>query len=326
MVKNFLFSILIFTVLLTGCSSSKKSEEKKETTDKIEDVMTFNADSAFRYVEAQCDFGPRVPNSKAHRLCGDYLIEKLKSFGANVIVQSPVLTAYDGTKLQACNIIGEFAPEKTRRILLMAHWDCRPWADNDPDEKNHRKPVMGANDGASGVGVLLEIARLIGQKLPNVGVDIFFTDAEDWGDHAGTSPDSERSWALGTQYWISNPHRLGYRPMYGILLDMVGARGSVFAHEYYSMQYAPALVKEVWKTARQSGYGNFFINTTGGGITDDHVFVNRAGIPTIDIIAIDRTTETGFVPQWHTIDDTMEHIDPATLKAVGQTLINFIYQ
>lgn len=325
--RNFFFTILFSTVILMSCSSAQKNNEKViNKPDTIASLMIFNGDSAYNFVKAQCDFGPRVPNTKAHRQCGDYLIEKLTSYGANVIVQSPTLTAYDGTKLNARNIIGEFAPENNRRILLLAHWDCRPWADSDPDPKNHSKPVPGANDGASGVGVLLELARLFNEKRPGVGVDIMFVDAEDWGDSGGTSADADNSWALGTQYWAANPHKLGYRPMYGILLDMVGARGSVFTHEYFSMQYAPALVKEVWNIAERSGYGDFFVNTAGGAITDDHVFINRAGIATIDIIAMNTATDNGFFPQWHTVDDTMEHIDAATLKAVGQTLTNFIYQ
>lgn len=325
--RNFFFTILFSTVILMSCSSVQKNNEKViNKPDTIASLMIFNGDSAYNFVKAQCDFGPRVPNTKAHRQCGDYLIEKLTSYGANVIVQSPTLTAYDGTKLNARNIIGEFAPENNRRILLLAHWDCRPWADSDPDPKNHSKPVPGANDGASGVGVLLELARLFNEKRPGVGVDIMFVDAEDWGDSGGTSADADNSWALGTQYWAANPHKLGYRPMYGILLDMVGARGSVFTHEYFSMQYAPALVKEVWNIAERSGYGDFFVNTAGGAITDDHVFINRAGIATIDIIAMNTATDNGFFPQWHTVDDTMEHIDAATLKAVGQTLTNFIYQ
>lgn len=324
--RNILFSALLSAVILGSCSSTQKSSEKTTTdNDTITQTMVFNADSAYSFVKAQCDFGPRVPNTEAHRRCGDYLIDRLTTYGANVIVQEAVLTAYDGTPLQARNIIGEFAPEKERRILFLAHWDCRPWADSDPDPKNHKKPVMGANDGASGVGVLMELARLCHEKLPNVGIDILFVDAEDWGDHSGTSSDADNSWALGTQHWTANPHKMGYRPIFGILLDMVGAEGSVFTREYFSMQYAPALVKEVWDVAARSGYGSYFVNRDGGAITDDHVFVNRAGIPTIDIIAMDRTSDTGFFPQWHTVDDTMEHIDPATLKAVGQTLTNLIY-
>ena len=320
-----ILSAVMSVIMLGSCSSTQKSSDTSVKNDVVAERVEFNADSAYSFVKAQCDFGARVPNTEAHRRCGDYLVAKLQSFGANVIVQEPVLKAYDGTKLNARNIIGEFAPEASRRVLLLAHWDCRPWADCDADSKNHRKPVMGANDGASGVGVLLEIARLLHDKQPNVGIDILFVDAEDWGDSEGVSASPDNSWALGTQYWTANPHRLGYRPMFAILLDMVGAKGSVFSREYFSMHYAPAVLNDVWKEAARSGYGSYFVNREGGAITDDHVFVNRAGIPAIDIIAMDPTTDTGFFPQWHTADDTMEHIDPATLKAVGQTLANYIY-
>lgn len=318
--------VMLLSVVFSGCSSSQKAKnEKTIASEALMQVMEFNADSAYAFVKAQCDFGPRVPNSEAHRLCGDYLIDKLDSFGANVIVQSTVLSAFDGTKLNARNIIGEFKPEAERRILLLAHWDSRPWADSDSDPKNHKSPVMGANDGASGVGVLLELARLFQKKHPNLGIDIMFVDAEDWGDNSDASSNSENTWALGTQYWVANPHKIGYRPIFGILLDMVGAEGSRFSMEYFSMQYAPAVVKEVWNMAERSGYGNYFVKRNGGAITDDHVFVNRAGIPTIDIIAMDSSSENGFFPQWHTVDDTITHIDPSVLKAVGQTITNLIY-
>lgn len=324
--QNMLLAMVLSLVMLGSCSSTQKTNESHGTaaTDTFTQVMDFNSDSAYSFVKAQCDFGERVPNTEAHRRCGDYLIEKLQQYGANIIVQSPILTAFDGTKLKSRNIIGEFAPDASRRILLMAHWDCRPWADSDPDPKNHKKPVMGANDGASGVGVLLEIARLIQEKQPNVGIDILFADAEDWGDNSG-SGDTENTWALGTQYWAANPHRMGYKPIFGILLDMVGAKGSKFYHEAYSKYYAPAVLKEVWNMAERSGYSDYFMQGEGGAITDDHVFVNRIGIPTIDIIAMDKTSANGFFPYWHTVNDTMENIDPAVLKAVGQTLTNLIY-
>ena len=323
---NLFFTILLTVIMLGSCSSTQKSKSKtSETSEATTIKIEFNADSAYAFVKRQCDFGPRVPNSDAHRRCGDYFINAFTEYGANVIVQSPKLTAYDGTILNARNIIAEFAPEKKRRMLLLAHWDCRPWADSDPNPANHKKPVMGANDGASGVGVLLELARLFAHKMPEIGVDIMLADAEDWGDNSGTSTDADETWALGTQYWVANPHRMGYRPIFGILLDMVGAEGSRFSREYFSMNYAPAVVKEVWDMAARSGYGNYFISTNGGAITDDHVFINRAGIPTIDIIAMDSHSENGFFPQWHTADDTMEHISKETLKAVGQTLTNLIY-
>lgn len=325
--RTFFLSMVVPAMLMGSCSSTNKQATAQDgvSADTIAKVMDFNADSAFSFVKAQCDFGARVPNTPAHSRTAEYLIGKLKSYGANVIVQEPVLTAFDGTKINAKNIIGEFAPDKEKRILLLAHWDSRPWADADPDPKKISSPVMGANDGASGVGVLLELARLLSAREPNVGIDIFFSDAEDWGN-SGSSEGSDDTWALGTQYWVNNPHHDGYKPLYGILLDMVGARGARFAKEYFSMNYASSIVNEVWRVADLSGYSDFFIASNGGAITDDHVFLNKAGIPTIDIIHMDSSSSTGFFPQWHTSSDTMDQIDPATLKAVGQTLTNLIYQ
>ncbi len=313
-------------IALLGCSASKSnsssSSESSEETEQ-QNVVEFNQDSALAFVKAQCDFGPRVPNTEAHRKCGSYLVAKLKATGANVIEQDMKLKAFDGTTLNAKNIIAEINPDSTEnRILLLAHWDCRPWADNDPDPAKRKMPVMGANDGASGVGVLLEIARLCSVSNPGIGIDILLVDAEDWGNSDG---DDEGSWALGTQYWVAHRHRPNYQPAFGILLDMVGASGANFAKEYFSMSYARGIVETVWNVAQQAGYASFFTQQNGGGITDDHVFINRGGIPCIDIIHYDAGSGTGFYPGWHTTHDTFDVIDPASLKAVGQTLTNLIY-
>ena len=231
------------------------------------------------------------------------------------------LIAYDGTLLKARNIIGSYKPESKKRVALFAHWDTRPWADSDPDEKNHKTPILGANDGASGVGALLEIARLINRQQPQLGIDIIFLDAEDYGAH---DQNSDQSWCLGAQYWARNPHVQGYNARFGILLDMVGGKNTVFLKESYSEQFAPDINKKVWKAAKKLGYGKMFIDEDGGGVTDDHLFVNRlARIKTIDIIASD--PEGGFTPTWHTLADNMEHIDKGTLKAVGQTVLEVIY-
>ena len=176
-------------------------------------------------------------------------------------------------------------------------------------------------DGASGVGALLEIARLVHQQQPELGIDIIFLDAEDYGAH---DQDNEESWCLGAQYWARNPHVQGYNARFGILLDMVGGKNTVFLKESYSEKFAPDVNKKVWKAARKLGYGNLFINEDGGGVTDDHLFINRlARIKTIDIIASD--PEGGFTPTWHTLTDNMDHIDKNTLKAVGQTVLEVIY-
>jgi hypothetical protein len=287
----------------------------------------FNQDSAYAYVEHQVRFGPRVPNSEAHKACARYLAAELERFGAKIYVQETVLTAYNGDRLQINNIIGVFNPGKPKRIMLFAHWDSRPYSDRDPNEKNHHTPVDGADDGASGVGILLEIARLTGQYEPNSGIDIIFFDAEDYGTPAFVKEDKPDTWCLGSQFWAKNPHVPGYRAEYGILLDMVGARGATFLKEYTSVQYAAPIVEKVWSTARNLGYGKFFINANGGSIIDDHQYVIKGrNIPCIDIINYDSATEHGFGAYWHTRDDTMDNIDRETLKAVGQTLLEVIYQ
>jgi len=292
------------------------------------DIPSFNADSAYNYVKQQVDFGPRVPNTAAHSKCAAYLAAKLKGMGAAVAEQKTELTAFDGTRLKINNIVGAFHPEKENRVLLISHWDSRPWADHDSLPTNRKKPVMAANDGASGVGVLLEIARNISKKTPSIGVDILLVDAEDYGmpDSQSLGVNSEDTWCLGTQYWSSNPHEKGYRARYGILLDMVGGFNATFYREQGSVSYASPVVDKVWSKANELGFSNYFINSQGGTIIDDHVYVNKmAGIPCIDIIDFNPNSPTGFNKQWHTTHDTMEHIDKNTLQAVGTTLMHVIF-
>lgn len=317
-VRKYMAAACAAVVAMAGCSGS--SAGKKQEAAKADGAeVVFDADSAYAFVERQCAFGERVPNTAAHEACGDWLAAKLRSYGADVTEQRAELRAFDGTTLRARNIVGSFYPGKERRVLLIAHWDCRPWADADPDPANRRKPVMGANDGASGVGVLLEMARLLRRHEPATGVDILFVDAEDWGDGGDDS-----SWALGTQHWVDNPTHSSYS--YGILLDMVGDGEATFRKEYFSLRYAPSLVERIWAAARGLGYGNRFVDEPGGAVTDDHVFVNAAGIPCVDIIDQRPDSPTGFCPQWHTADDTMDHIDRSALKAVGQTLAGLLLE
>lgn len=318
---KFIYTIICLTVALGACSSGKKtSMESGENVAEENPAPAFDADSAFAYVKAQTDFGPRVPNTEAHRRAGDWLEGELKRHGASVVTQPMQLKAFDGTTLQARNIMGQYNPQASDRLLLMAHWDTRPWADNDPDKANHAKAPDGANDGASGVGVLLEVARALAQQNPGRGVDILFLDAEDWGTHA-----DDASWALGAEYFVNNPIVPGYRPAQAILVDMVGGRGSLFYREGQSQYGAPALNDAVWAVAASSGFGNMFVNQVGGAVTDDHVKFLQAGIPAIDIIAYDPTSGTGFPPTWHTMGDNLQNIDPQVLGTVGQVLLNYIY-
>lgn len=313
--------ILFLALSLLSCNNVKKPAESTPIN-KVVAIPAFSADSAYKYVKAQVDFGPRMPNTKQHDECANYLEQQLKQFGAQVTVQRADLTAFDGKVLKSENIIGSYNPEAQNRILLFAHWDTRPWADNDPNPKNHNTPILGANDGASGVGVLLEIARNLGKEKPNIGVDIIFFDMEDYGTVEG----GEDSWCLGTQYWAMNLPTSSNKPKFGILLDMVGAPNATFYKEQFSQLYAPDIVEKVWSQAAALGLGQTFVDEQGGAITDDHIYVNKlAGIPSIDIIQFDKNTSTGFAAYWHTVDDTMANVDKTTLQAVGVTLLNVIY-
>lgn len=287
----------------------------------------FDKDSAYAYVDRQVQFGPRVPNSEAHKACARYLANELERFGAKIYVQETILTAYNGDKLEASNIIGVYNPDQKKRVLLFAHWDSRPYSDRD-EEKYHYTPIDGADDGASGVGVLLEIARQIGMKGIGIGVDIIFFDAEDYGPPEflknNTTP---HPWCLGTQFWAKNPHIPGYKADFGILLDMVGSKNATFYKEATSRSYAAPIVEKVWSAARELGYGRFFINADEGGIVDDHQYViSGRNIPSIDIINLDPDTSHSFGAYWHTQNDTMDNIDRETLKAVGQTVLEVIYK
>ncbi len=323
----FLTLALAATVMLS-CRSTKRDSTATSDTDSVAQVgPTFSADSAYAYAEKQCSFGPRTMNSTAHDRCGEWIVSKFKEFGCKVETQKADLKGYDGTTLHSTNIIARFRPEATTRILLCAHWDSRPWADNDPDSTNWRKPVMAANDGASGIAVMLEVARLLQKDTTlAVGVDFVCFDAEDWGTPQWLGQDSEDSWALGAAYWAANIPQ-GYEARYGILLDMVGGQGAKFYQEGVSKQYAPEIVNKVWNTASQIGYGSYFPMSDGAMVTDDHVPVNeKAGIPTIDIIPYyPDCAQSSFGPTWHTVNDTMENLDRNTFKAVGQVLIQLLY-
>ena len=324
--KN-IFAVISLVLLVASCGHLKK-----QTTDESASLQpvgpVFCADSAYQYCQAQCDFGPRTMNSKAHDDCEKWIISKFEAFGMEVIAQKAVLKGHDGTSLNSTHLIASYRPDLTDRVLLCAHWDSRPWADNDPDEANWKTPVMAANDGASGVAVMLEIARLLSKDTLQLGVDFICFDAEDWGVPQWNEDNFDSdSWALGAQYWSTNLHKKGYRARFGILLDMVGGQGAQFYKETMSVQYANHIVEKVWRAAQVVGYGSMFPSQQGTGVTDDHISVNtKAKIPTIDIIPYYPNCEqSSFGPTWHTINDDMEHIDRNTLQAVGQTLIQVLF-
>lgn len=312
---------MFVSLSLLGCASGAKGDSGAAAAEHAQPavpVVVFDADSAYAYVSRQVEFGPRVPGSEAHRLAGDWLSAELRRRGAAVTEQRADLTAFDGTRLPARNILGRFNTDiKDSRLLLLAHWDCRPWADKDSDPEKRLQPVDGANDGASGVGVILEICRHLAGS--GKGVDVLFVDAEDWG-----SDGDEESWALGARYFMENLPVGDFEPSQAILLDMVGGEGAVFAREYFSEQAAPDLNAAIWSEAAKAGYGDSFQNRMGGAVTDDHLQMIDHGIPAIDIIEYNPSTG-GFNRRWHTSADTMEGIDRTTLKAVGQTVVNYIF-
>jgi len=311
-------------IMVIACNSNKDKIVEKKPKVKVE-VPNFNSDSAYFFVEEQVNFGPRVISSKAWDNCSKYLTNKLESYNAKVIVQQAPITTYDQKKHTLRNIIGSYSPEKNNRIALFAHWDSRHVADY--DTINTSQPILGANDGGSGVGVLLEIARNLNLKNPKIGVDIIFFDAEDYGQPENSKfPIMNDSWCLGSQYWSKNPHKQNYFAKYGILLDMVGGKDAEFWQESISSYYASNIIKKVWDVAHNIGYSNFFIYKNSPQIMDDHYYVNTiAGIPTIDIIEYDPFSKTNFNKHWHTHADNMNNVDRKTLKAVGQTVMDVIY-
>ncbi len=318
---------LTLSVSCNSCQSSKGLIREHNTKPYTMISPEFNPDSAYDYIEKQLSFGPRVPSTSQHKQCGDWLTNKLRDVGAEVFEQKANVFHFNGQEIELRNIIGSFQPEKEKRILLFAHWDTRPYADWDNDKEKQNNPIMGADDGASGVGVLLEIARQIQEHPTDVGIDIILFDMEDWGQ-ADFDKDfiPGEWWCVGSRYWSESPHVPNYKASYGILLDMVGAANATFMKEGYSIQYAQSLLTKIWGTASKLGYKNYFINKQGGYITDDHVpIIENMGIPCVNIINL-KDSDSGFAPHWHTHNDNIKNINKETLKAVGQTVMEIIYQ
>lgn len=319
-------SLIVCTFILLGCGGDvQKFQNQKNNSEIFQKPLIkapdFNADSAFYFIQKQVEFGPRIPNTASHKKCGEWLYAKLKSYTPEVIAQQAEVTAYTGERLSIVNYMARFNPASSNRILLCAHWDTRPFADKDP--QNPKAKFDGADDGASGVGILIEIARLISIQAPAAGIDIVLFDGEDYGNSEGEA----ETYCLGAQYWAANLPVKGYYAKFGILLDMVGAKNAKFNREGYSSSTAISTLDKVWNTASRLGYAQYFINNNVPGITDDHIFVNqKTGIPVIDIINYDKAqSKYGFPVHWHTQNDNISIIDKNTLKAVGETVLDVIY-
>lgn len=314
-----------FSLLIVSCGPETEPPKEKPIPETVKvktiQVPDFNSDSAYLFIKEQVDLGPRVPGTPAHAKCAELLSKRLRSYGFEVIIPAgQTVRTHDKKQFALKNIIASFNPDAQKRILICSHWDTRPIAESDAKYKD--KPGDGANDGASGVGVAMEIARLVSKDKPNVGLDIIFFDLEDYGQNGG----EETTWCLGSQYWSEHLHKPGYYANFGILLDMVGGPNATFIKEGVSMEKAPAIVDKVWKVANDLGYGKHFLPQTRHFIgADDHVWVNEAGIPCIDIIEYNQSNN-GFPTYHHTHQDNMDAIDKNTLKAVGQTLTEVIYK
>ncbi len=315
-------------VLAAGCNrSGKKVPTAAQGIDYSAVVVpVFDADSAYQYVADQVACGYRTPGSEGQRRCADYLAAQMRRWCDTVIIQNFTTTLWDGREVPGKNIIAsiEGRPGATKRVLLGAHWDSRLWADHDSDKANHRKPFDGANDGASGVGVLMELARAIATQPLDVAVDFIFFDVEDQGVPDWADTYKEDSWCLGSQYWSRHPHTPYYTAVYGVLLDMVGTEQPRYTKEEVSRQYAAGIMNKMWTVADAIGYGSIFVNSETDPILDDHYYVNRlAGVPMIDVVQNSRGVS--FFKHWHTMGDNMEHVDRNSLKVIGEVLLKMLY-
>lgn len=316
---------------LAGCGGKPHS-----ATQAAGERVAFSADSAYAYVEKQVSFGARVPGTEAHAECRDWIMEQLQAWGVRVEEQQGTMTNYEGKAQTVRNIVAHVdgTNGSEEALLLCAHWDCRPWCDEEEDYDDRFEPVTGANDGASGVGVLMEVLRqlqtLRGTETTFPPVDVVFFDCEDMGTpNHYTGEERENTWCLGSQLWAmrykqaDRKTRTDYQ--YGILLDMVGDPSATFPKEYFSLYYAQPYAERLWRMASSLGYGRYFTNQRAFPITDDHYYVNTiGGVPCLDVIDYKVNAETGFPDWWHTKRDDMRNISKQTLKAVGETVINVI--
>lgn len=311
---RFLITILL-TSMLCGCveQSDKKSTQivKKQIV-----IPAFDGENAFKYLNAQVNFGPRVPNTPQHLACRDFLFNELLKYADEVKLQNFTDNAY-GKILSLSNIIATFNKNAQKRILLCAHWDTHPWADQDPDPTKRDQPILGANDGASGVAVLLEIARILKSHPPEIGVDIVLFDGEDYA-----KPNDISGYLRGSKYFAKNKPA-DYNPMFGILLDMIGDAQLEIPKEGYSIRYAPDVLQLVWSIAAELNYIEFS-NRESIEIFDDHIPLNEIGIKTINLIDFNYPDETNRY--WHTLEDTPDKCSPNSLKVVGTVLLHLIYR
>lgn len=311
---------------MASCQGGGRNSEATNQATDYTQVQTpqFDADSAYSYVEAQLGYGYRTPGSKGQELCAQYLASTMGRWCDEVMVQEFTTKLWDDKSVKGMNIIASLDPDNQHRILLAAHWDSRLWADHDADEANHKKPIPGANDGASGVAALMEMARVMSQMRPSVGVDFIFFDVEDQGAPEWADCAKDDTWCKGSQYWALNPHKPYYKALYGVLFDMVGSQNPRFTKEDVSMYFASNIMNKYWNVAAAMGLGSVFVDTKSPSILDDHLYINQnIRIPTIDIVQ--NTPDCSFYPYWHTMGDDLDKIDRNSLKIVADVTMKAIY-
>lgn len=321
---------LALALVASACGSRDAAAAgSPDQADTFAERGAFSGDSAMAYASAQVAFGPRTPGSVAHDNCTRWLASELSRLGADTVrILESQAVAWDGNTLPVKNIFAQFNPGSNNRVILLAHYDTRPWADQDADIESRERPIDGANDGASGVAVLLEVARNLGLERPEIGVDILLTDCEDYGARSDIETDarSDEGWCLGAKHFADNlPYTAAQRPRYGILLDMVGARGARFNREYLSAKLAPGPTAKVWAMARRLKLDDRFPMEIGGAVTDDHLPLIQAGIPVTDIIENASRSTGSFPASWHTHDDNIDNLDPEAMAAAGRVVLNVIY-
>ena len=297
---------LVVAALVSSCTGSDASGRPGTS---VTTPPEFDGAAAIGYVRAQLEFGPRVPGTPAHRAAGDWLVAELQKRADTVYVQTWTHTTADGKRLPMRNIIARFAPAAERRVLYVAHWDSRPNADKAEDRALRTSPVPGANDGASGVAILLGVADVLKARPAGVGVDLVLVDGEDWGNF-----DTNTDVLIGSKYFAERLPSAGYAPVFGVVFDMVGDAFPTFLYESHSMVAAPEVVQRVWSTARRLGYETAFQPREYGPITDDHLPLIEKGLRVINVIDLD-------YPWHHTPEDTLDKVSQRTLQIVGDVAV-----
>ena len=297
--------VILLLCLVVGCNGDANGGSAAQSTSAATSTG-FNGTAAYNYAKAQVDFGPRVPGTPAAKQAGDWIIRQMRARADTVIVQSFTYATADGKKLPLRNILARFRPELSERVLYLTHWDSRPISESAATEAERKMPVPGANDGASGVGMFIALADVLKKTKPNVGVDLLFTDGEDYGKFGPPEVDV----LIGAKYFATHLPSPGYKPLYGVLWDMIGDKDLRIPYEMLSFQQAPEVVSRVWQTAADLGHGDVFVQESGGDVTDDHIPLLNVGLHVIDVIDL-------TYPPHHTPQDTMDKISAKSLAIVG---------